>query len=84
MNITTKNTQPLTNEERISLVETIRGKLAEAELTEAELLAWLRSRNAIKTGVSTLYNVPLSHVTIILANWDSVRVSMIEEAIIDD
>ena len=54
-------------------LEALHAKLAEAELTEGQLLAWLKDREAISPRVFAIRSISAPKLQILLAQWDKIR-----------
>jgi len=48
-------------------------KLAEAGLTEGQLVAWLKNVDAVPSGIFALQSIPTRRLEILLQEWESVR-----------
>jgi hypothetical protein len=54
-------------------LELLGAKLAEAELTEGQLIAWLKNVDAVPSGIFALQSIPTRRLEILLQEWESVR-----------
>jgi hypothetical protein len=54
-------------------LEALGAKLAEAELTEGQLIAWLKNVDAVPSGIFALQSIPTRRLEILLQEWESVR-----------
>jgi hypothetical protein len=48
----------------------LHAKLAEAELTEGQLLAWLKEREAVSPGIFALRSIPTRRLEILIEQWE--------------
>ena len=53
-------------------LELLGARLAEAGLSERQLLAWLKEVQAVPPGIFALRSIPARRLEIILANWNDI------------
>lgn len=50
----------------------LNAKLAAAELTEGQLLAWLKDREAVPAGIFALRSIPTRKLQILVEQWSEI------------
>jgi hypothetical protein len=54
-------------------LEALGAKLAEAGISESQLLGWLKKVQAVPVGIFALQSIPTRRLEILLQEWESVR-----------
>ena len=55
---------------RPEILAQLRAKLAAAEITEIQLLDWLKNTEAIRPGLFSIVSLPTGHLRVLVAQWD--------------
>jgi hypothetical protein len=58
-------------------LELLGTKLAEAGLSERQLLAWLKEVQAVPRGIFALQSIQTSKLEILLSEWDAIRAQLL-------
>jgi hypothetical protein len=57
-------------------LEVLGARLAEAGLSESQLIAWLKQREVVPPGIFALQSIPMRRLEILLSKWEAIRVQL--------
>jgi hypothetical protein len=59
-----------TTQSRAEILSALRTKLAAAEITENQLLDWLKESKAMRPKLFSIVSLPTGHLRVLVAEWD--------------